>query len=70
MNRFIIIVLSVFDLVACGGREGKPVAENKEAKTLLQGIWVDAESEQEAKNEVFNEYWGIDRLELIRTQKL
>ena len=44
MNRFIIIVLSVFALMACGGREGKPVAENKEAKTLLQGIWVDAES--------------------------
>ena len=44
MNRFFIIVLSVVALMACSGREGKPVAENKEAKTLLQGIWVDAES--------------------------
>ena len=33
-------------------------------------IWVDAMTESEARNEVEHEYWGIDRLELIRTQKL
>lgn len=33
-------------------------------------IWVDAMTESEARNEIEHEYWGIDRLELIRTQKL
>ena len=33
-------------------------------------IWVDAENESEARQEVEHEYWGINRLELIRTQKL
>ena len=33
-------------------------------------IWVDAMTESEARREVEHEYWGIDRLELIRTQKL
>ena len=33
-------------------------------------IWVDAENEQEARNEVFHEYWGIDNLILLRTEKL
>lgn len=33
-------------------------------------IWVDAMTESEARQEVEHEYWGIDRLELIRTQKL
>ena len=28
-------------------------------------IWVRARSEQEARDEVYSEYWGIDRLELL-----
>ena len=32
-------------------------------------IWVDARTEEEARREVEHEYWGIDELILIRTEK-
>jgi hypothetical protein len=36
--------LFVVLLAACSGQSGKNVTENKEAKAMLQGIWIDAES--------------------------
>ena len=33
-------------------------------------IWVDAMTESEARREVEHEYWGIDNLILLRTEKL
>ncbi|MBQ6548727.1 MAG: DUF4738 domain-containing protein [Prevotella sp.] len=44
MNRYSIIFLFVVLLAACSGQSGKDVTENKEAKAMLQGIWIDAES--------------------------
>lgn len=32
-------------------------------------IWVSASSESEARSIVNSEYWGIDRLDLIRVSK-
>ena len=44
MNRFAIILLSVLILSACTRQGSGEVPENKEAKEMLQGVWVDAES--------------------------
>jgi len=33
-------------------------------------IWVDATSESEARSQVQSDYWGIDRLELMRVKEL
>ena len=41
MNRIIVVCLTAVVLVACNHRE--EVSENKEAKAMLQGIWIDAE---------------------------
>lgn len=45
MNKLSIITLLALVLTSCGGgSDQKSVEENKEAKTMLQGIWVDSES--------------------------
>ena len=41
MNRIIVLCLTAVVLVACNHRE--EISENKEAKAMLQGIWVDEE---------------------------
>ncbi len=45
MRRIAAILMSVAVLIGCGGQGGGPSAEeSKEAKQLLQGIWVDSET--------------------------
>ena len=45
MKKLSIITLLALVLTSCGGgSDQKSVEENKEAKTMLQGIWVDSES--------------------------
>ncbi len=36
--------MSVATLIGCGGQGGGPSVESKEAKQMLQGIWVDSET--------------------------
>ena len=45
-----VFIWSLVLLTACSGRQSstdsqQPVAENREAKALLQGVWVDSETE-------------------------
>ena len=43
MKKLSIITLLALVLTSCGGgSDQKSVEENKEAKTMLQGIWVDS----------------------------
>ena len=45
MKKIFVILVLALALTACGRQGGSPsAAENKEAKSMLQGIWVDAES--------------------------
>ena len=33
-------------------------------------VWTDAYSEDEARRNIESEYWGVDKLILLRTEKL
>ena len=44
MKRLTAILLSVAALIGCGGQGGGSSEESKEAKQMLQGIWVDSET--------------------------
>ncbi len=53
MNKFsVIVILSALLLTGCGRQKESAVSESlpesKEAKAMLQGIWVDAETEEVA----------------------
>ena len=45
MNRLGIVVVAVLLFVGCSGKQEKAVEEDREAKALMQGVWVDAETE-------------------------
>ena len=45
MNRLGGIVVTVLLLAGCSGQQEQAVEENREAKALMQGVWVDAETE-------------------------
>ena len=46
MIRFGVIVVAALLMVGCSGRQSEIlVEEDREAKTLMQGLWVDAETE-------------------------
>ena len=44
MKRLSIILVLALTLSACNRQGSKDVPENKEAKEMLQGVWIDAES--------------------------
>ena len=44
MKRLSIILVLALTLTACNRQGNKEVSENKEAKEMLQGVWIDAES--------------------------
>lgn len=49
MVRYGVIVMAVLLLAGCSGRQDQAaVEEDREAKALLQGVWVDAETEDPA----------------------
>jgi len=45
---YLFLFSSIFFMPGCSGKQEKATEENREAKALMQGVWVDAETEDMA----------------------